>query len=97
MNDSSDFLLQSSPFDSSQEAFRPKEMTPFLFGNLFDILYNMKKQAKKRQFTPKSFDTKMETIQKESGVDFGVDPNKKLGVFLRERGYKSLAKMLQEA
>lgn len=39
----------------------------------------------------------METIQKESGVDFGVDPNKKLGVFLRERGYKSLAKMLQEA
>lgn len=43
------------------------------------------------------FDTKIGTIQKEYGINFGERSDKKLGVFLRERGYKSLALMLQEA
>lgn len=57
----------------------------------------MKKQDKKKQIPRLTFDTKIDTIQKKYGVDFGVNPDKKLGEFLRERGYPSLAKMLQEA
>lgn len=58
----------------------------------------MKKQGKKKkQISHLTFDTKIDTIQKKYGVTFDVDPNKRLGEFLRERGYPSLAKMLQEA
>ncbi|KKW11176.1 MAG: hypothetical protein UY50_C0019G0004 [Parcubacteria group bacterium GW2011_GWA2_49_9] len=57
----------------------------------------MKKQAKRKQVSHLTFDTKVGTIQKKYGADLGVSPDKKIGEFLRERGYPSLAKMLQEA
>ncbi|KKU77885.1 MAG: hypothetical protein UY03_C0007G0036 [Parcubacteria group bacterium GW2011_GWA2_47_64] len=57
----------------------------------------MKRQGKKKQVSYLTFDTKIDTIQKKYGVDLDVDPDKRLGEFLRERGYPSLAKMLQEA
>ena len=56
----------------------------------------MKKRNTKRQFVAKRFDTKIGTIEKKYGIDLGVRSDKKLGEFLREKGYKSLAKMLQE-
>lgn len=51
----------------------------------------------KGQFVAKRFDTKIGTIEKKYGIDLGVRSDKKLGEFLKEKGYKSLAKMLQEA
>lgn len=41
-------------------------------------------------------DTKMGTIEKKYGKDFGVRSDKHLGVFLKESGYPSLSKLLRD-
>lgn len=51
---------------------------------------------KKGQFTAKRYDTKVETIEKQYGVDLGVRGDMKLGNYLKEKGYKSLSKMLEK-
>ena len=43
----------------------------------------------------KRSDTKMGTIEKKYGKDFGVRSDKKLGSFLKESGYPSLSKLLK--
>lgn len=42
----------------------------------------------------KRSDTKMGTIEKKYGKDFGVRSDKKLGNYLKEQGYPSLSKLL---
>ena len=51
---------------------------------------------KKGQFAAKRYDTKVETIEKQYGVDLGVRGDMKLGNYLKEKGYKSLSKMLEK-
>lgn len=48
------------------------------------------------QFTAKRFDTKISTIEKKYGIDLGVRGDKKLGNYLKEKGYPSLSKMLKK-
>ena len=48
------------------------------------------------QFTPKRYDTRVGTIEKKYGVELGVRSDKKLGLYLKEKGYKSLAEMLKK-
>jgi hypothetical protein len=55
----------------------------------------MRKKNQKGQFVSKRFDTKIGTIEKKYGVDLGVRSDKKLGTYLVEKGYKSLAEMLR--
>jgi len=55
----------------------------------------MRKKNTKGQFVTKGFDTKISTIEKKYGVEFGVRSDTKLGNFLEQRGYKSLAEMLK--
>ena len=57
----------------------------------------MRTKNAKGQFVAKRFDTKVGTIEKKYGIDLGVRSDKKLGEFLKEKGYKSLADMLQRA
>jgi len=57
----------------------------------------MKKQDRKKQNPPITFDTKIATVQKRYGVKLRAAADKKFGEFIRESGYPSLAKMLQEA
>ena len=57
----------------------------------------MRAKNSKGQFVAKRFDTKVGTIEKKYGIDLGVRSDKKLGEFLKERGYKSLADMLRTA
>lgn len=40
-------------------------------------------------------DTKMGTVEKKYGKDFGVRSDKRLGTYLREAGYPSLSKLLK--
>jgi len=40
-------------------------------------------------------DTKMDTIEKIYGKDFGVRSDKKLSNYLREKGYKILSDLLE--
>lgn len=51
--------------------------------------------VKSSQFRTKRFDTKIGTVEKQYGVDFGVRADKKLGNYLKEQGYPSLSKLLQ--
>jgi hypothetical protein len=39
----------------------------------------------------------MMTIEKKYGKDFDVRSDKKLGTYLKEKGYKSLSELLQVA
>lgn len=39
-------------------------------------------------------DTKMGTIEKKYGKDFGVRSDKKLGNYLKDKGYGSLSELL---
>lgn len=43
----------------------------------------------------KRADTKMQTIEKTYGKDFGVRSDMKLGSYLKKAGYPSLSKLLQ--
>lgn len=50
---------------------------------------------KDKRFRNKRMDTKIGTIEKMYGKDFGVRSDKKLGKFLEEKGYRSLTKLLK--
>lgn len=53
--------------------------------------------AKKgRQFRKKRSDIKMGTIEKKYGKDFGVRSDKKLGKYLKEKGYASFSELLRK-
>ena len=47
-------------------------------------------------FRAKRSDTKMGTIEKKYGRDFGTRSDKNLGNYLKEQGYESLSKMLKD-
>ncbi|MBP7898536.1 hypothetical protein KAZ92_01135 [Candidatus Gracilibacteria bacterium] len=47
------------------------------------------------QFRKKRSDTKIGTIEKRYGKDLGVRSDKKLGTYLKEKGYKSLSELLK--
>ena len=51
---------------------------------------------KANQFRKKRKDTKMGTIEKKYGKDFRVRSDKKLGNYLKEKGYNSLSEILKE-
>lgn len=51
--------------------------------------------SKSSQFRAKRSDTKAGTIEKQYGVDLGVRSDKKLGNLLKDQGYSSLTKLLQ--
>ncbi len=42
-------------------------------------------------------DTKIGTIEKRYGVDLGTRSDKKLGNYLKEKGYPSLSSMLRDS
>lgn len=42
-------------------------------------------------------DTKIGTIEKKYGVDLGTRSDKKLGNYLKEKGYPSLSSMLKDS
>ena len=46
-------------------------------------------------YRKKRSDTKMGSIEKKYGKDFGVRSDKKLGSYLQEKGYKSLSDLLK--
>lgn len=46
------------------------------------------------KFRKKRSDTKIGTIEKKYGKDFGVRSDKKLGNYLKEKGYSSLSQLL---
>lgn len=43
----------------------------------------------------KRSDTKIGTIEKKYGKDFGARSDKKLGSYLKEKGYSSLSELLR--
>lgn len=47
------------------------------------------------QFRKKRADTKIGTIEKRYGKDLGVRSDKKLGNYLKDKGYKSLSDLLK--
>ena len=50
--------------------------------------------SKRQPFRKKRGDTKMGTIEKKYGRDFGVRSDEKLGNYLKDKGYDSLSKLL---
>ncbi len=50
-----------------------------------------------KEIMRKRTDTKLGSVEKKYGVDFGVRSDKKLGQFLRENGFPSLSKALENA
>ena len=52
-------------------------------------------KTKSGTFKKKRSDTKIGTIEKKYGKDFGVRSDKKLGNYLKEKGYSSLSKLLK--
>jgi hypothetical protein len=50
---------------------------------------------KRGNFRQKRGDTKMDTVEKKYGRDFGVRSDKKLGNYLTGRGYSSLSRLLE--
>lgn len=48
------------------------------------------------KFRQKRSDTKIGTIEKQYGVDLNVRSDKKLGNLLKEQGYPSLTKLIQD-
>lgn len=51
--------------------------------------------SKQKTFRKKRADTKMGTIEKKYGKDFGVRSDKKLGNYLKEKGYNSLSELIK--
>jgi len=49
---------------------------------------------RKSRFRQKRGDTKIGTVEKQYGRDFGVRSDKKLGSYLKEQGYSSLSDLL---
>lgn len=54
-----------------------------------------KPTTKSKKSEVKRFDTRIGAIEKQYGIDLGVDDDMKLGNYLKEKGYPSLSKMLQ--
>lgn len=50
---------------------------------------------KRTTFRKKRSDTLIGNIEKKYGRDFGVRSDKKLGNYLKEKGYKSLSEILE--
>lgn len=50
-----------------------------------------------QSFRRKRSDTRIGTIEKQYGVDLGVRSDKKLGNYLREKGYPSLSQAVKVA
>lgn len=50
-----------------------------------------------KNFRDRKNDTQMGTIEKIYGKDFGVRSDKKLGNYLKEKGYQSLSELLNNA
>ena len=48
------------------------------------------------QIRKKRIDTKIGTIEKKYDRDFGVRSDKKLGNYLKEKGFPSLSKLLDD-
>lgn len=44
----------------------------------------------------KRSDTKIGTVEKQYGKDFGVRSDKQLGNYLKEKGYNSLTELLKD-
>ena len=55
---------------------------------------NQRSKTKSGKYRKKRSDTIMKSIEKKYGKDFGVRSDKKLGNYLKEKGYESLSKML---
>ena len=51
--------------------------------------------AQRTPFRKKRSDTQMGTIEKKYGKDYGVRSDKKLGNYLKEKGYNSLNELLK--
>lgn len=58
---------------------------------IMDIFENM---SKRTLFRKKRSDNKMGNIEKKYGKDFGIRSNKKLGNYLKDKGYSSLSELL---
>ena len=52
--------------------------------------------AKKEIFRRKRSDTKIGTIEKKYGKDFGARSDQKLGNYLKKTGYSSLSELLKK-
>lgn len=50
--------------------------------------------SKRQPFRKKRSDTKIGTIEQKYGRDFGVRSDKKLGNYLKNKGYGSLTELL---
>lgn len=50
----------------------------------------------KNQFRKKREDTKIGTIEKKYDRDFAIRSDKKLGNYLKEKGFPSLSKLLND-
>ncbi len=50
--------------------------------------------SKRQPFRKKRSDTKMGTIEKKYGKDFGIRSDKRLGNYLKDKGYDSLSELL---
>lgn len=55
-----------------------------------------RQQTKSGRFKTRRADTKINTIEKLYGKDFGVRSDKKLGSYLKEKGYRSLSELLKK-
>ena len=54
-----------------------------------------RKKIQKEKLNLRTYDTKVSVIEKEYGVNLGVAADMKLGKYLEEMGYPSLAQMLK--
>lgn len=61
----------------------------------YKYMTTQREKTKDGKFVAKRFDTKISTIEKQYGVDLGVNGNMKLGNYLIKQGYPSLSKMLK--
>lgn len=63
--------------------------------SLLTLMTTNRPKTKTGQYKAKRKDTKIGTIEKKYGKDFGVRSDKKLGNFLNEHGYQSLNALLR--
>lgn len=53
-------------------------------------------RTSKGKYRPVRSDTLIKTVEKRYGVNLGVRSDMKLGNYLKQKGYPSLARMLQD-
>ena len=56
----------------------------------------LRSKNQKGQFVAKRYNTKIKTIEKQYSVDLGARGDMKLGNYLKQKGYKSLSRMLKK-